>query len=90
MQIAILEKYKRDRFDIIGRVDGTLQARILIYLDVNDILKLRLVCTGGHSSQQQLRRRYQRRMRLQRDILRSGDISVQSWTGVYTTVRGGR
>ncbi|OCF74968.1 hypothetical protein I204_03815 [Kwoniella mangroviensis CBS 8886] len=42
-QIAILEKYRRSRFDILSRTDEALQVRILGLLDVKDILTLRTV-----------------------------------------------
>ncbi|WVW80126.1 hypothetical protein I302_102101 [Kwoniella bestiolae CBS 10118] len=45
-QIAILEKYRRSRFDILSRTEEALQVRILGLLDVKDILKLRTISKG--------------------------------------------
>jgi len=42
-QIAALEKYKRTRFDILGRLGPMLAVVVMGNLDVNDILNLRLV-----------------------------------------------
>lgn len=42
-QMAMLQKYRRSRFDIVGRVGDELAARILGLLDVNEVLSLRLV-----------------------------------------------
>ena len=42
-QIAALEKYKRTRFDILGKLEPKLAVLVMGNLDVNDILNLRLV-----------------------------------------------
>ncbi|WVQ83632.1 hypothetical protein IAT38_005773 [Cryptococcus sp. DSM 104549] len=42
-QIAILEKYRRSRYDILNRLPEPLVLRILSLLDVKDILNLRVV-----------------------------------------------
>nr|XP_018264697.1 uncharacterized protein I303_02874 [Kwoniella dejecticola CBS 10117]OBR86855.1 hypothetical protein I303_02874 [Kwoniella dejecticola CBS 10117] len=45
-QIAILEKYRRSRFDVLSRVEEPTLVRILSCLDVKDILNLRTVSKG--------------------------------------------
>lgn len=42
-QIALLEKYKRTRFDILGRLETDLAILVMSRLAVPDILNLRLV-----------------------------------------------
>jgi hypothetical protein len=42
-QIALLEKYKRSKLDILGRLHGHLASRVLYDLTVRDILSARLV-----------------------------------------------
>jgi pyrimidine and pyridine-specific 5'-nucleotidase len=42
-QIAALEKYKRTRFDILGRLGRKLAVVVMGNLQLDDILNLRLV-----------------------------------------------
>jgi pyrimidine and pyridine-specific 5'-nucleotidase len=42
-QIAALEKYKRTRFDILGRLGPKLAVGVMGNLQLDDILNLRLV-----------------------------------------------
>jgi pyrimidine and pyridine-specific 5'-nucleotidase len=42
-QIAALEKYKRTRFDILGKLEPKLAVLVMGNLHVDDILNLRLV-----------------------------------------------
>jgi hypothetical protein len=42
-QMAMLQKYRRSRFDIVGRVGDELAVRIVGLLDVSEVLSLRLV-----------------------------------------------
>lgn len=42
-QITLLEKYKRSKLDILGRLPGHLASRVLYDLPVRDILSARLV-----------------------------------------------
>lgn len=49
-QIVLLEKYKRTRFDILGRLTPELAVQVMLNLQLNDILNLRLVCLAARQS----------------------------------------
>jgi hypothetical protein len=41
-EIALLEKYKRTRFDILGNLDVGLASKVLEHVGIPDLLGLRL------------------------------------------------
>ncbi|KAL7419628.1 E1 ubiquitin-activating protein [Cryptotrichosporon argae] len=43
-QIVLLEKYRRTSYDILGQLDDDSALNVLSFLDINDVLGLRLVC----------------------------------------------
>ncbi|ORX33682.1 WD40-repeat-containing domain protein [Kockovaella imperatae] len=48
-QIALLQKYKKSTGDILGRLGDNVSARILSYLDLSDIMHIRLVSKRYHA-----------------------------------------
>jgi hypothetical protein len=49
-QIALLEKYKRTRFDILGNLDDGLASKVLEHISIPDLLGLRLASQISLSS----------------------------------------